>query len=137
MVDQLRLSAYEGLVDEMTAADVAERIRAREAALHETVIARADALMMDGDWVLADELLKSLKSDPRALVRRAEMALTMNRLEGAGQRMKEFEDVAASADDKTRVRVEKVLERLGSMRDAGLTTSGNDEAITSSQIRGK
>lgn len=71
----------------MAAADVVERIRAREAVLHETVIARADALMAVGDWVLADELLKSLKSAPRALVRRAEMALTMNRLEGAGQRM--------------------------------------------------
>lgn len=115
-VDQLRLSAYEGLGDETAAADVAERIRAREAALHETVIARADALMADGDWVLADELLKALKTDPRAWVRRAEMALTMNRLEGAGQRMKEFEEVAELSDDETRMRAEKVLERLKALR---------------------
>lgn len=115
-VDQLRLSAYEGLGDETAAADVAERIRAREAVLHETVIARADALMADGDWVLADELLKALKTDPRAWVRRAEMALTMNRLEGAGQRMKEFEEVAELSDDETRMRAEKVLERLKALR---------------------
>lgn len=49
VVDQLRLSTYEGLGDGTAAADVAERIRAREAALHETVIARADALMADRD----------------------------------------------------------------------------------------
>lgn len=115
-VDQLRLSAYEGLGDEAAAADVAERIKAREAVLHETVIARADALMADGDWVLADELLKPLKSDPRALVRRAEMALTMNRLEGAGQRMKEFEEVAELADDETRMRAAAVQERLERLR---------------------
>lgn len=115
-VDQLRLSAYEGLGDETAAADVAERIRAREAVLHETVIARADALMADGDWVLADELLKSLKTDPQALVRRAEMALTMNRLEGAGQRMKEFEEVAELADDETRMRAAEVRERLERLR---------------------
>ena len=107
-----------GYINEFT------KLNTREAVLHETVIARADALMADGDWVLADELLKSLKSDPRALVRRAEMALTMNRLEGAGQRMKEFEEVAELADDKTRMRAAKVLERLDSLRDAGLTTSG-------------
>lgn len=117
VVDQLRLSAYEGLGDETAAADVAERIRAREAVLYETVIARADALM-------ADELLKSLKSALRALVRRAKMALTMNRLEGAGQRMEEFKDIAALADDETRVQAAKVLERLDSLRDTGLTTSG-------------
>ena len=117
VVDQLRLSAYEGLGDETAAADVAERIRAREAVLHEDVIARADALMADGDWVLADELLKPLKTDPRALVRRAEMALTMNRLEGAGQRMKEFEEVAELADDETRMRAAKVLERLDGLRE--------------------
>lgn len=116
-VDQLRLSAYEGLGDETAAADVAERIRAREAVLHEAVIARADALMTDGNWVLADELLKPLKTDPRALVRRAEMALTMNRLEGAGQRMQEYEDVAELADDETRMRAAKVLERLDSLRE--------------------
>lgn len=72
--------------------------------------------------MLADELLKSLKTDPRALVRRAEMALTMNRLEGAGQRMKEFEDVVASADDETQMRAEKVLERLETLRG---TVSGS------------
>ena len=116
-VDQLRLSAYEGLGDETAAADVAERIRAREAILHEAVIARADALMTDGNWVLADELLKPLKTDPRALVRRAEMVLTMNRLEGAGQRMQEYEDVAELADDETRMRAAKVLERLDSLRE--------------------
>lgn len=55
VVDQLRLSAYEGLGDETAVADVVERIRAREAVLHETVIARADALMAIGDWVLEDE----------------------------------------------------------------------------------
>lgn len=44
------------------------------------------------------------------------MALTMNRLEGAGQRMKEFEDFAASADDEARMRAEKVLERLEALR---------------------
>lgn len=116
-VDQLRLSAYEGLGDETAAADVAERIRAREAVLHEAVIARSDALMTDGNWVLADELLKPLKTDPRALVRWAEMALTMNRLEGAGQRMQEYEDVAELADDETRMRAAKVLERLDSLRE--------------------
>ena len=121
-VDQLRLSAYEGLGDETAAADVAERIKAREAVLHETVIARADALMANGNWGLADELLKSLKSDPQALVRRAEMALTMNRLEGAGQRMKEFEGVAASADEETRMRAAKVLGRLEAVRG---TVSGS------------
>ena len=84
--------------------------------LHETVIARADALMADGDWVLADELLKSLKTDPRALVRRAEMALTMNRLEGAGQRMNEFEEVIELADDETRMRAAEVRERLERLR---------------------
>lgn len=52
------------------------------------------------------------------------MALSMNRLEGAGQRMKEFEDVAASADDGTRMRAAKVLERLDSLRNAELTTNG-------------
>ena len=117
VVDQLRLSTYEGLGDETAAADVAERIKAREAALHETVIARADVLMADGDWVLADELLKPLKIDPRALVRRAEMALTMNRLEGVGQWMKEFEDVVASADEETRMRAAKVLGRLEALRE--------------------
>ena len=85
--------------------------------LHETVIARADALMAVGDWVLADELLKFLKIDPRALVRRAEMALTMNRLEGVGQWMKEFEDVVASADEETRMRAAKVLGRLEALRE--------------------
>lgn len=63
---------------------MAERIRAREAVSHETVIEQADALTADGDWVLADELLKPLKTDPRS-----EMALTMNRLaadEGIGVR---------------------------------------------------
>ena len=124
-VDQLRLLAYEGLGDETAAADVAEHIKAREAVLHETVIARADALMADGDWVLADELLKSLKSDPRALVRRAEMALTMNRLEGVGQRMKEFEDFAESSDDETRMRAAKVLERLEAMRGMGAGSKGD------------
>lgn len=84
VVDQLRLSAYEGFGDETAAVDVAERIKAREAVLHETEIARADALMADGEWVLVDELLKSLKTDPWVLVRRAEMVLTMNLLEGAG-----------------------------------------------------
>lgn len=48
VVDQLRLSAYEGLGDETAAADVVERIRAREAVLYETVIARADALNEGG-----------------------------------------------------------------------------------------
>lgn len=52
------------------------------------------------------------------------MALTMNRLEGEGQRMEEFKDVATSADDETRMQAAKVLERLDSLRDAGLTTSG-------------
>lgn len=118
-VDQLRLAAYEGLGDETAAADVAERIRAREAVLHAAVIARADDLMAKGEWVLADELLKPMKTDPRALVRRAEMALTMNRQEGAGQRMKEFEAVAESADDETRKRVAKVLERLETLRGTG------------------
>lgn len=62
----------------------------------------------------------------RALVRRAKMALTMNRLEGAGQRMKELEDVAASADDETRMRAAKVLERLESLRG---TVSLNEESV--------
>ena len=72
--------------------------------------------MTKGEWVLADELLKPLKTDPRALVRRAEMALTMNRLEGAGQRMKEFEDVAELADDETRMRAAAVQERVERLR---------------------
>lgn len=54
------------------------------------------------------------------------MALTMNRLEGAGQRMKELEDVAASADDETRMRAAKVLERLESLRG---TVSLNEESV--------
>lgn len=62
----------------------------------------------------------------RALVRRAKMALTMNRLEGAGQRMKELENVAASADDETRMRAAKVLERLESLRG---TVSLNEESV--------
>lgn len=115
-VDRLRLAAYEGLGNEMAVEVVSARIKARQAELNGTVIARVDALMVDGDWVLADELLKPLKTDPRALVRRAEMALTMNRMEGAGQRMKEFEDVAKSADEETRVRAEKVLERLDRLK---------------------
>lgn len=100
---------------------MAERIRAREAVSHETVIEQADALTADGDWVLADELLKPLKTDPRS-----EMALTMNRLEGAGQRMKELEDVAASADEETRMRAAKVLERLEAMRGM---VSPNEEGV--------
>lgn len=84
--------------------------------MHEAVIARADDFMAKGEWVLVDELLKPLKNDPRALVRRAEMALTMNRLEGAGQRMKEFEDVAASADDETRMRAKEVRNRMKRVR---------------------
>ena len=45
------------------------------------------------------------------------MVLTMNRLEGAGQRMQEYEDVAELADDETRMRAAKVLERLDSLRE--------------------
>ena len=134
VVDQLRLSAYEGLEDETAAVDVTERIRAREAVLHEEVIARADDFLAKGEWVLADELLKSLKSDPRALVRRAEMALTMNRLEGAGQRMKEFEEVAELADEETRMRAEKILERLEAVRGM---VSPNKESVAHANGRHK
>lgn len=54
-VDQLRLSAYEGLGDETAAADVSERIKSREAVLHEAVIARADDFLAKGGDGVVDE----------------------------------------------------------------------------------
>lgn len=105
------MAAYEGLEDDAAVTEVSHRIKAREAVIHETMIARADALMAEGEWVLADELLKPLKTDPRALVRRAEMALTMNRLEGAGQWIKKFEAVEEWADEETMERAETARKR--------------------------
>ena len=62
------------------------------------------------------------------------MALTMNRLEGAGQRMQEFEAVAELADDETRMRAEKILERLEAVRGM---VSPNKESVAHANGRHK
>lgn len=114
-VDRLRLEIYRDLADKPMAAEVSERMQKRETRMNDERVARADELMAKGDWVLAEELLKRMPRDPRALVRRAEMALTMNRLEGAGQRLQEFEAVAELADEETVKRAEKSREQLTQM----------------------
>lgn len=111
-LDELRLKAFVALKDDAAVAKVSERLKARQATINSEQLARADELIAKGEWVLADAVLKKMPQDPRALVRRAEMALTMNRIEGAGQRMKEYEAVAERADEETRVRAAEVMVRL-------------------------
>lgn len=111
-VDRLRLEIYRDLADEPMAATVSARMQKRETLMNDERVARADELMAKGDWVLAEELLKRMPRDPRALVRRAEMALTMNRLEGAGQRIKDFEGLDMTPDEASVRRMDAVKEAL-------------------------
>ena len=118
-VDEWRLKAYEGLEDLEKVAEVTERLRVREAVMNEARLARADDLIARGEWGIADELLKRMPRDARALVRRAEMAVSMNRTEGAGQRLKAIDALAEESgeavDDETARRADAVREKLAGL----------------------
>ncbi|WP_456060765.1 O-antigen ligase family protein [Bilophila wadsworthia] len=71
-------------------------------------IVRIDGLMERGEYLIAEEHLKKLPDDPRALVRYAEILWNAQRYALLTRKMADFEACAATADEETRERMRKI-----------------------------
>lgn len=113
-VDRMRLTVLEQAGRMEEAAVVRERLRNEEGRLGEDILTRADELIANGEWTLAEEMLKRRERDPRALVRLGEMALTMNRMERVGQVLRQLHEADEERLDlEIRMRKEALERKYG------------------------
>lgn len=99
------------LEDTASIAELEARLAALVYAEHTPRIARADELMRQGEHLLAEEVLRSMPYDGRALVRYAEILLNAGRLEQLRRTMASIGELEASLEEDAQRRLKRLRQQ--------------------------
>ncbi|MDO5530796.1 O-antigen ligase [Sutterella sp.] len=114
LIEEKRLRIFNAGGDSEAGDAAAERLRELRRQADDAKIERADELLAAGQWALAEEVLVRIGyDDPRALVRRAEMAAVTRKVFTLSKLLEKLETLEDVMDDDTRSRYEKLRSDRG------------------------